>query len=51
MQGWTDEKELKTMDGKRCKSCGKPIRGAYCCGIGFIYHLACYIRIYGSIFD
>ena len=38
------------MDVKYCKSCGKPIRGAYRGGIGFIYHLACYIRIYG-IFD
>lgn len=34
-----------------CKHCGKPITGEYRKGINFVYHLLCYIKLYGAFED
>lgn len=33
---------------KYCKHCNRPITGEYRGGIGFVYHLMCYIKIFGK---
>lgn len=32
---------------KYCKHCNKPVTDKFRKGFGFIYHLKCYIKIYG----